>query len=211
MTIPISSERRSHVGAKQRSGVRRPVRKGGKASRGRHPVGGLVNGWAIVLILAAGIALHNFPQLGDLISDRMSTLTGGGNVSSATHRSAAVAAGIEHAGARAMPICGDGRRVNCVVDGDTIWIDREKIRLETIDAPEVHGQCDYETDLAAAATQRLSALLSQRDMSIRRSGRDVYGRTLARVSIAGGEVGEALAQEGLARRWSGHRKPWCSA
>ncbi|MGN6766465.1 MAG: hypothetical protein ACTHJY_15055, partial [Rhizobiaceae bacterium] len=25
--------------------------------------------------------------------------------------------------ARAMPICGDGYRANCVVDGDTIWVD----------------------------------------------------------------------------------------
>jgi endonuclease YncB( thermonuclease family) len=111
--------------------------------------------------------------------------------------------------ARAMPICGDGYRANCVVDGDTIWVDHEKIRLETIDAPEVHGRCAYETDLAAKATRRLQALLSGQRMSIVRSGHDIYGRTLARVSTDRGEVGGVLASEGLARRWTGHREPWC--
>jgi len=111
--------------------------------------------------------------------------------------------------ARAMPICGDGYRANCVVDGDTIWVDHEKIRLETIDAPEVHGRCAYETDLAAKATRRLLALLSGQRMSIVRSGHDIYGRTLARVSTDRGEVGGVLASEGLARRWTGHREPWC--
>jgi endonuclease YncB( thermonuclease family) len=111
--------------------------------------------------------------------------------------------------ARIMPICGDGYRANCVVDGDTVWVDHEKIRLETIDAPEVHGRCNYETDLAAKATRRLQSLLSGQRMTIVRSGNDIYGRTLARVSTDRGEVGGILASEGLARRWTGHREPWC--
>jgi endonuclease YncB( thermonuclease family) len=111
--------------------------------------------------------------------------------------------------ARAMPICADGYRANCVVDGDTIWVDHEKIRLETIDAPEVHGRCGYETTLAAKATRRLQALLSEQRMTVVRSGRDIYGRTLARISTDRGEVGGILASEGLARRWTGHREPWC--
>jgi endonuclease YncB( thermonuclease family) len=113
------------------------------------------------------------------------------------------------ASARQMPICGEGYRVNCVVDGDTIWIDREKIRIETFDAPEVHGKCSYETDLAARATKRLQALLSEHRMTIARHGNDIYGRTLARISTDAGEVGGILASEGLARRWTGHREPWC--
>jgi endonuclease YncB( thermonuclease family) len=111
--------------------------------------------------------------------------------------------------ARPMPICGEGYRVNCVVDGDTVWVDREKIRIETIDAPEVHGKCPYETDLAARATRRLQALLSEQRMTIARHGNDIYGRTLARISTDAGEVGGILASEGLARRWTGHREPWC--
>ncbi|MBN9079333.1 MAG: nuclease [Rhizobiales bacterium 65-79] len=108
-----------------------------------------------------------------------------------------------------MPICGEGYRVNCIVDGDTVWVDREKIRLEKIDAPEVHGRCAYETALAAKATRRLEELLSDKRMIIARHGSDIYGRTLARISTDAGEVGGILASEGLARRWTGHRHPWC--
>lgn len=113
------------------------------------------------------------------------------------------------ASARPMPICGEGYRVNCIVDGDTVWVDREKIRLEKIDAPEVHGRCAYETALAAKATRRLEELLSDKRMIIARHGSDIYGRTLARISTDAGEVGGILASEGLARRWTGHRHPWC--
>jgi endonuclease YncB( thermonuclease family) len=35
-----------------------------------------------------------------------------------------------------VPICDSGPRVNCVVDGDTVWVDRVKYRLEGINAPE---------------------------------------------------------------------------
>ena len=35
---------------------------------------------------------------------------------------------------RSMPICNHGRRINCVVDGDTLWLNGEKIRLDSINA-----------------------------------------------------------------------------
>lgn len=111
--------------------------------------------------------------------------------------------------ARAMPICGDGRRVDCVVDGDTFWLDGEKFRIENIDAPEVHGQCRGETNLAARATRRLSAMLSGTTIRLERNGYDRYGRTLVTVRTSGGEVGARMVREGLARAWAGRRLPWC--
>jgi endonuclease YncB( thermonuclease family) len=38
---------------------------------------------------------------------------------------------------RAMPVCRGAVRRNCVIDGDTVWVDGEKIRLSGIDAPEI--------------------------------------------------------------------------
>lgn len=35
---------------------------------------------------------------------------------------------------RRMGFCYGGVRINCVVDGDTIWVGGEKIRLQSIDA-----------------------------------------------------------------------------
>lgn len=110
---------------------------------------------------------------------------------------------------RAMPICNQGRRINCVVDGDTLWLDAEKIRLDSMNAPEVKGQCDRERDLAARATRRLSELLSASAFSVSRSGIDRYGRTLARVTIESRDVGMILVNEGLAHPWQGLKRGWC--
>lgn len=110
---------------------------------------------------------------------------------------------------RAMPICGSGGRVNCVVDGDTIWVDREKIRLQSMNAPEVNGACARERDLAGQATRRLSQLLSSQSFSITRSGVDRYGRTLASVRTGDEDVGLILVREGLAHVWQGRKENWC--
>lgn len=96
------------------------------------------------------------------------------------------------------------RRVTCVVDGDTVWIEREKIRLLDIDAPELNGQCARERRLAIRSRDRLVELLNTHSVHIEREGTDRFGRTLARL----GNVGEILVQEGLARRW-GDRRGWC--
>lgn len=96
------------------------------------------------------------------------------------------------------------QRITCVVDGDTVWIAGEKIRLLDIDAPEMKGKCPAESALAVRSRDRLVALLRERQVTIARGGVDRYGRTLARL----GDVGEALVREGLAKRW-GDRRGWC--
>ena len=40
--------------------------------------------------------------------------------------------------ARQFGLCHSGGGANCVVDGDTFWIDGTKIRIADIDAPETH-------------------------------------------------------------------------
>lgn len=37
--------------------------------------------------------------------------------------------------AAALPICETGKRITCVVDGDTVWVDGTKYRFEEIDTP----------------------------------------------------------------------------
>ena len=111
---------------------------------------------------------------------------------------------------RPMPLCGGGRRISCVVDGDTFWVSGEKVRLEGIDAPEIKGACAHERDLAQRATRRLSEILSGQNFALERSGTDRFGRTLARAKTPIGEAGEILVREGLARPWRGRKEQWCS-
>lgn len=113
--------------------------------------------------------------------------------------------------ATALPICGGGPRQNCIVDGDTLWLGDEKIRLLNIDAPELHDpKCSQEALRAAEARARLQELVVGR-LTIYRDGQDRYGRTLARIEADGQDVGEVLVAEGFARRWTGRRKSWCTS
>lgn len=103
-----------------------------------------------------------------------------------------------------------------VVDGDTIDVDGERIRIANIDAPEIHQpQCDAERRLGLVAKRRLQELLATGVLEITRgdpaTGRlkDRNARTLGVVSVNGQDVGEELVAEGLARPWRGKREPWC--
>ncbi|HEV2501500.1 MAG TPA: thermonuclease family protein [Mesorhizobium sp.] len=102
------------------------------------------------------------------------------------------------------------------VDGDTVVIDGERIRIANIDTPEIHhAQCDAEQRLGLVAKRRLTELLASGKVEVLRgdpdSGRlkDRYGRTLAILSVDGKDVGGILVEEGLAREWTGRRASWC--
>ncbi|QLC23531.1 thermonuclease family protein [Parasphingopyxis sp. CP4] len=109
-------------------------------------------------------------------------------------------------------ICGIGQRINCVVDGDTIWMRGEKIRLLGIDTPELSpSRCAEEERLGQAAKRRLHGLLNSGVVTLERDGRDQdrYGRLLRRVYVDGNPVGPTLIREGLARPYGNGRRSWC--
>jgi endonuclease YncB( thermonuclease family) len=114
----------------------------------------------------------------------------------------------------AFALCDSGPRTTCVVDGDTFWMNGEKVRIADINAPETsHPACGVEAVRGAAATRRLIALLNQGPVSLETGprDRDRYGRLLRVVTRNGRSLGEQLVSEGLAERWSGRRGSWCPA
>lgn len=109
-----------------------------------------------------------------------------------------------------------------IIDGDTVDIDGERIRVLNIDAPETRGsRCERELILGLRAKERLAQLLRAGTVRVDRceaSGRcmDQYGRTLAKLSTATGDVGQILISEGLALPWRPGREAreqrvaaWC--
>lgn len=98
----------------------------------------------------------------------------------------------------------------CVIDGDTLWVlgpDRtvaEKIRLQNVNAPELRRpRSRRERDRAVAAATFLQEKVEQAtSATIRRRGRDRYGRTLARIAIDGQDLGRMLVRAGHAQRWT---------
>ena len=114
---------------------------------------------------------------------------------------------------RSFTLCHTGGGTNCVVDGDTIWLDGEKIRVADIDTPETHGpKCPSEGELGERATRRLHQLVNAGPFSVSAIGSrdtDRYGRKLRVLTRDGRSLGDQLVSEGLARTWTGRREPWC--
>ena len=80
-----------------------------------------------------------------------------------------------------------------VIDGDTLIINGEKIRIQGIDTPEKGEACHdeatkYLRDLVENGTVRVTS----------RDGKDRYGRTVASVSVGGADVGMKMIRAGYA-------------
>jgi len=77
-----------------------------------------------------------------------------------------------------------------VIDGDTLEIDGERIRLNGIDAPEMPGHCRrgrtcVPGDPLAARDELAAGVDLPGEIYVRRLKRDHYGRTVAQVTIGG--------------------------
>ncbi len=114
--------------------------------------------------------------------------------------------------AASFALCAEGPRTTCVVDGDTFWLNGEKVRIADINAPETHSAgCAEEQALGDKATRRLINLLNAGPFELVTEGRatDRYGRALRVVRRGGQSLGGELAREGLAEPWRGRRSDWC--
>jgi endonuclease YncB( thermonuclease family) len=95
-----------------------------------------------------------------------------------------------------------GRRV-FVADGDTLRIGSETIRLAGIDAVERAQFCTDAHGIAwscgESALKALEAVVAKGDLRCIGLSRDVYGRTVARCTVAGeGDVASAMVADGWA-------------
>jgi micrococcal nuclease len=115
--------------------------------------------------------------------------------------------------AATFALCADAPRTTCVVDGDTFWLNGEKVRIADINAPETHeAGCPAERALGDRATRRLIALLNAGPFTLEIEGRatDRYGRALRVARRGGRSIGQQLVSEGLAEPWRGKRSDWCA-
>ena len=107
--------------------------------------------------------------------------------------------------ARAEPIAGQAT----VIDGDTIEIHGERIRLNGVDAPESRQLCDradgrsYRCGKDAAFA--LADHIGRATVTCERRGVDRYKRTIATCQVRGDDIGAWLVRTGHAlafRRYS---------
>jgi endonuclease YncB( thermonuclease family) len=106
---------------------------------------------------------------------------------------------------------GDSDRRACVYDGDTFWVDFEKIRTMGYDAPEMGWPfCTKAAREARPSRDRLRALLnSGEEIGIQRQSQDDYGRTLAWITIGGESLARIMIREGHGRPWIAGAEHWC--
>lgn len=108
-----------------------------------------------------------------------------------------------------FPICGKAKRINCIVDGDTAWINRVKYRLKGVDTPEMCKEDTCECNAAKEAQIALRDFLSSGEVRITTFGKGSYRRTLAKFEVGGVDAGEYLLSKDLARVWPDGVGRWC--
>ena len=99
-----------------------------------------------------------------------------------------------------------------VIDGDTLRVDGQSVRITNLDTPERGGraECDAERMLAAVATKRAEELIAKGEVLIYPTGkRDRYERVLARVTVNGVDWGQLMVSENVAVFWAGKTHDWC--
>lgn len=97
-----------------------------------------------------------------------------------------------------------------VIDGDTIEVQEERIRINGIDAPESEQTCDDATGEAyncgSRATLALAEYLGQRTVHCEEVARDIWDRAVARCSVGGEDVAAWLVRNGWALDWRRYSK-----
>jgi hypothetical protein len=100
----------------------------------------------------------------------------------------------------AFSLCSNGPRIDCVVDGDTFWIEGEKVRIADINAPETsRPACGAEATRGAAATRRLIVLLNQGPIALEAGSRTATA--MAACSALSLETAGALAISWSPKGW----------
>lgn len=92
--------------------------------------------------------------------------------------------------------------VATVVDGDTLDIAGERVRLEAIDAPEADQTCGAGPSgtwaCGRAATNHLRSLVRGKPVACETDGRDVYGRVLGTCAAGGRNINAEMVRSGHA-------------
>jgi endonuclease YncB( thermonuclease family) len=108
-----------------------------------------------------------------------------------------------------------------VIDGDTVevrahvWLDQmivTRVRLRSIDAPELRADCPEEARKATAARDALVTLLESGKIYLTALGRDKYGgRVLGDLlTTEGHSISTRMLSAGHARPYAGgKRQGWC--
>lgn len=105
--------------------------------------------------------------------------------------------------------CYDAEGSNCVLDGDTIYVQGQKIEIAGVIAPKIQGaQCDEERSRGIDSAVRLADLLNSGKVSVGATVREPDGQLRTKVEVGGNDVATAMINAGMAREY-GNTNGWC--
>lgn len=87
-----------------------------------------------------------------------------------------------------------------VVDGDTIEIHGQRIRLSGFDTPESRKRCG-DTNVYQAASLALSDFIANRTVTCTPTGEVSHDRAVATCSVGGTDLGDYIVSQGWGRDW----------
>ena len=106
--------------------------------------------------------------------------------------------------------CSSNFGPNCVLDGDTFYINREKIEVAGIDAPEIRGaRCTAEARRGIQSAIALHELLNRGKVTLMGTERASDGSVGQKVEADGRDVGPAMIAAGAAREYRSEGNNWC--
>ena len=95
----------------------------------------------------------------------------------------------------------DAAQVVEVIDGDTIEVNSEKVRLYGIDAPENGQPCkknDSSYDCGAASKEHLEFILTGTKVQCTMRGKDKWGRFIGKCTADGDDISQLMVRNGWA-------------
>ncbi|MGE0666609.1 MAG: thermonuclease family protein [Sphingomonadales bacterium] len=101
-----------------------------------------------------------------------------------------------------------------IIDGDTLEINGERVRLFGIDAPESRQHCisaGKQVRCGQAAARALDAFIGNRPISCVAKDRDGYGRMVAVCRVAEADLNEWLVRRGHAVAYTRYSKAYVAA
>ena len=104
----------------------------------------------------------------------------------------------------------DGR--DCVLTGDTIYVDHQRVQIAGIEAPQISAAaCRREKERGISAAVALSGLLQSGEVTVSPTFLDEYGRAVSAVRVKGQDIGQKMVDYSLVRRFTGEKQQWCDS
>jgi endonuclease YncB( thermonuclease family) len=99
-------------------------------------------------------------------------------------------------------------------DGDSLTVDAREVRLFGIDAPEFDQTCirnGVNWSCGAEAADRLSRLVTGRDVRCRAVNTDEYGRAVSRCTVGATDINSAMVESGYALAYRHYSSEYVAA